>query len=60
MVVQKQIIHERRSLIFLSNGHLQMNEINQWWHWILVEWSCTNKINELMKTLGFGRMVVYK
>ena len=26
----------------------------------MVEWSCTNKKNKLMRTLIFGRMVVYK
>ena len=26
----------------------------------MVEWSCTNKINKLMRTLIFGRMVVHK
>ena len=25
----------------------------------MVEWSCTNKINKLMRTLTFGRVVVY-
>ena len=26
----------------------------------MVEWSCTNKKNKLMRTLIFGRIVVYK
>ena len=26
----------------------------------MVEWSCTNKVNKLMRTPIFGRMVVHK
>ena len=45
----------------MSNGcALKKDKINERGAHNLVEWSCTNKVNKLMATLIFGRMVAYK
>ena len=46
--------------IFLLNGRVHINKINQQGPCIFVEWWCTNKRNKSVWTLIFGRMVVFK